>query len=181
MPAVRAHGLPAVGVLGWRQVRRGLLAAAAASAMACSSGPAPPPLTPAAAPPEPGFEALRTGLTRLEAGLASRPAVAPSSRNPFRFGGGRHATNGHSEAPPLPPAEGLPTVPLPLAQPPLRLLGIVTLIDGALIASINVGGDLVLARTGDVLAGRFTVTRIDRDAVELTDAVGDRPLRLALP
>jgi hypothetical protein len=104
-------------------------------------------------------------------------------RNLFRFG---HAVGGSAAAtrralPPLPPAEGLPLLPLPLAQPPLRLLGVVTLTNGTRMAVISVGSDLILAQAGEVLAGRFRVGRIGEDAVELNDAVGDRLVRLALP
>jgi hypothetical protein len=72
-------------------------------------------------------------------------------------------------------------LPLPLAQPPLRLLGLVTLKDGAKVAVLSIGGDLVMARTGELLAGRFSVGPIGEDAVELTDSVGERRIRLALP
>lgn len=72
-------------------------------------------------------------------------------------------------------------LPLPLAQPPLRLIGLLTFADGARVAVLAVGGDLVLARTGEVLAGRFRVGSIADDSVELTDALGQRPIRLALP
>lgn len=82
---------------------------------------------------------------------------------------------------PLPPPDGLPVLPLPLPQPALRLRGVITLGDGSRIAAITVGNDLVLARQGEVLAGRFRVGPISDQAVDLTDAVGDRPIRLALP
>jgi hypothetical protein len=83
--------------------------------------------------------------------------------------------------PPLPPPDGLPMLPLPLATPPLRLLGFVTLTDGARVAVLTVGGDLVMARVGEVIARRFRVVEIGEQAVELTDAVGERPVRLSLP
>ena len=82
---------------------------------------------------------------------------------------------------PLPPPDGLPELPLPLAQPPLRLLGLVTFADGGKVAVISVGGDLLMARVGEVVASRFRVQGIDQDGVDLVDAVGDRPVRLALP
>ncbi len=72
-------------------------------------------------------------------------------------------------------------LPLPLAQPPLRLLGFVTLTDGTRVAVLSVGSDLVMARVGEVVAGRFRVVSIGEEAVDLTDAVGERPVRLALP
>ena len=72
-------------------------------------------------------------------------------------------------------------LPLPLATPPLRLLGFVTMADGARVAVVTVGGDLVMARVGEVLARRFRVVEIGAETVALTDAVGERPVRLSLP
>ena len=66
-------------------------------------------------------------------------------------------------------------------SPRLRLLGFVTLTDGTKVAVMSIGSDLTMTRVGETLAGRFRVARIDEDAVELIDAVGERPVRLALP
>ncbi len=92
------------------------------------------------------------------------------------------AGSGQSARAPLPPPDGLPVLPLPLAQPPLRLLGFVTLTDGTKVA-VAVGRQ----RSGDGPRRRstspdaFVSPSIGEDAVELTDAVGERPVRLALP
>lgn len=72
-------------------------------------------------------------------------------------------------------------LPLPLPQPPLRLLGLITMSDGKRVAAIAVGSDLVLAATGETIAGRFRIGQLGEDSVELTDAVGERPIRLSLP
>ena len=111
------------------------------------------------------------------------PPPARHARNPFRFGGPTRSVGGTLTHPaqPLPPADGLPLLPLPLAQPPLRLLGVVTLTGGTKLAVISVGSDVLLVRSGETLVSRFRVGRIGEDAVELTDAVGERPMRLALP
>jgi hypothetical protein len=103
-------------------------------------------------------------------------------RNPFMFGT-RHATDRArmTAQAPLPPPDGLPMLPLPLATPPLRLLGFVTLTDGARVAVLTVGSDLVMARVGEVVARRFRVVEIGEQTVALTDAVGERPVRLSLP
>ena len=108
---------------------------------------------------------------------------AQSGRNPFRFAHRSASAAGNGEPlPPLPPPDGLPELPLPLAQPPLRLLGVVTEADGGRVAVISVGGDLVLARVGDRVAGRFSVTTIGEETVELTDTLApDAPVQLALP
>ena len=113
--------------------------------------------------------------------LAPAPGVAaPPSRNPFEYA--RRAAGRLDRLPPLPPPDGLPELPLPLAQPPLRLLGLVTEEGGQRIAVIGVGADLVLARTGEQVAGRFSVTAIGEETVELADTLaGHRTLRLTLP
>jgi hypothetical protein len=104
------------------------------------------------------------------------------SRDPFRFGSGSPPRRAASATlAPLPAAEDLPELPLPLAAPPLKLVGIATETGGARVAMLRVGGDLELARPGDVLAGRYRVVGVADDGVDLVDAVGDRPLRLALP
>jgi hypothetical protein len=72
-------------------------------------------------------------------------------------------------------------LPLPIAAPPLKLLGIATLADGARVAMLRVGADLVLAREGETVAGRYLVKAVSDDGVDLTDAIGERPVRLDLP
>ena len=135
---------------------------------------------PPTAKPAPTRAAEESPIGRLERGLAARPDPAGSPRNPFRFGADARGS-GRSALPPLPPADSLPELPLPLAQPSLRLLGVSTLEDGTRVASILVGRDLVLAREGETLADRFRIGVVTDDAVEVIDAVGDRPLRLSLP
>jgi hypothetical protein len=122
-------------------------------------------------------------LVRLRRGLDNRPPLRLAIRNPFRFGSSQSGLAAASRRglSPLPPPEGLPLLPLLLAQPPLRLLGLVTLTNGTKMAAISVGSDLILAQAGEVLVNRFRVDRIGEDAVELIDAVGERPIRLALP
>jgi hypothetical protein len=144
------------------------------SAAACEAGadrPAP------RNPPTASAPAAESLDQRLNAG--DRPAPVASSRNPFRFAV-REAARPRAERP-LPPAEGLPELPLPIATPPLRLLGIATRSDGSRVAVMLVGGDLVLARQGERLASRYTVSSIGDESVELTDALGERPMRLDLP
>ena len=139
----------------------------------------------AARPSVPAVSGPDLAVERLHRALDAPPTLSPPARNPFRFGGpGQTAGAGvvsRSSLAPLPPPDGLPVLPLPLPQVPLRLLGLVTFADGAKVAVISVGSDLVLARTGEVLAGRYRVGRIGEEAVDLTDAVGERPIRLALP
>jgi hypothetical protein len=111
----------------------------------------------------------------------SRPAPR-GSRNPFVFGGtdGRRAARG--KLAPLPPAESLPELPLPLAQPVLQLIGIASdeTSTPTRTAIITVAGDLQLAREGDTIVGRYRVTRIDAQSVELLDSVAQQTLHLAM-
>jgi hypothetical protein len=148
-----------------------LVGAAAAGCDAVAERPAS--RTPSTAPPPPA-EAFDQRLNSRE-----HPPPVSSNRNPFRFDVGEPARR--SALRPLPPPDGLPEVPLPIAAPPLRLLGIATQTDGSRVAVMLVGGDLVLARQGERLASRYTVAAIGDESVELTDAVGERPMRLDLP
>jgi hypothetical protein len=43
------------------------------------------------------------------------------------------------------------------------------------------GSDLVLVRQGEQFGRRFSLTSIADDAVELSDAIGNQPIRLTLP
>lgn len=145
-----------------------------AAAAGCDAVAERPPSRARSTAPPPPVEAFDQRLASRE-----QPPPVSSNRNPFRFGvsepGRRPAVR------PLPPPDGLPEVPLPLAAPPLRLLGVATRTDGSRVAVMLVGGDLVLARQGERLASRYTVTSIGDESVELTDAVGERPMRLDLP
>ena len=133
------------------------------------------PGAPPAAPVDPGPSLQPYGPRTTAPGVA-----AAGSRNPFDYA--TRAAGRPDRLPPLPPPDGLPELPLPLAQPPLRLLGLVTEDSGQRIAVIGVGADLVLARTGEQVAGRFSVTAIGEETVELADTLaGHRTLRLTLP
>ena len=148
-----------------------LVGASAAACDAAADRPAARPPAPTIAPDAESLDG------RLESG--ERPAPVPSRRNPFQFDAREPGRPPGERA--LPPPEGLPELPLPIAAPPLRLLGIATRADGSRVAVMMVGGDLVLARQGDQLASRYTVSAIGDESVELTDAVGERPMRLDLP
>jgi hypothetical protein len=161
---------------------RGSVAAILALA-ACGPADHPPPQR-AARVPVPAVTAPDLAVEELHRVLGAHTTLSPPARNPFRFPGSGQTDGvgaGRSARAPLPPPEGLPVLPLPLAQPPLRLLGFVTLTDGTKVAVLSVGSDLVMARVGEVVAARFRVVSIVDDAVDLTDAVGERPMRLALP
>lgn len=106
--------------------------------------------------------------------------MAAGSRNPFRFGeSSAPATGAGRDLPPLPPPDGLPELPLPIVQPTIRLLGI-AMDAGAGTAVLTIGSDLVLARPGDLLGGRYRVEQVGESEVTLLDVTTDRPLRLSL-
>lgn len=150
------------------------------SGCAGDSSPAPAGARPVDELPE-----TASSLSRLSSALAHMPAPAERSRNPFRFAGGSARHGG------LPEWEGgdasdLPEVPLPLPRPEIRVLGIAS--DpgpsGAgprRTAILQVGGELVLAPAGTLLAGRYRLTRIGERDVELVDEVDRGVQRLPLP
>jgi Tfp pilus assembly protein PilP len=101
-------------------------------------------------------------------------------RNPFAFGSSVPGQPG-AGAPSMPDASTLPEAPLPLPEPDLKLLGIAADAKTGRTAVISAAGDLVLAKEGETIAERYRVTRVGEDAVDLVDAVGNRPLQLKLP
>jgi hypothetical protein len=106
------------------------------------------------------------------------PELTPAGRNPFRLGAVPAASAARRRM--LPPADTLPELPLPLPRPAVRLLGIAQ--EGAeKTAVLSVAGDLVLAHEGDHIAGRFLISRITQDAVELTDPAAAATIRVPLP
>jgi hypothetical protein len=158
-------------------MRRGVFVCLLATA--CGDRPA---VTPRPRETPPAEAASGPALLPYDQGAAEQPSRAATPRNPFRFARRRAAARAEDAGPPLPPADGLPELPLPLAQPPLRLLGVVTTDKGQRIAVISVGADLVLARSGEQVAGRFAVTAIGEESVELTDALVEATvIRLELP
>jgi hypothetical protein len=113
---------------------------------------------------------------------AAAPKPSGRVRNPFTFeerdaGGGRSA--------PLPPgvsAESLPELPLPIPGSDLRLIGIAggEGPDAQWTAIVRVGNDLVLAKGGDTIAGRYQVVRVSEDSLDVLDAAGNQPRHLSI-
>ncbi len=167
-------------------VKRAVLIATAVS-VGCGSptagtGRAPAPNSPAVVAHRAATDA-EPMLRSYPAAVSPPPVALAAGRNPFRFGPkGTIGNRGSGSAlPPLPPPDGLPELPLPIARPALRLLGLVTTEDGQTVAVINMGSDLVLVRKGEQFGRRFSLTSIADDAVELSDAIGNQPIRLTLP
>lgn len=158
---------------GWR----GALILLVSATAACSPDVGPETTVRRPVPGQPVAEA--PVVTTLDASARTDPAPA-IQRNPFQFERGSAGGDAPSDPRDLPPAEMLPELPLPIPQPPLRLLGVATE-DNVRVAILSVGGDLVFARVGDRLANRFEVAGISADAVDLIDDIGQQPMRLALP
>ena len=114
--------------------------------------------------------------------LPSDRAVRPVGRRDlFTFGGHSSGTPAPDGAGPGARAGPLPELPLPLAVPDIRLLGIAAT-NGrppARTAVLSIDGELVLAGVGDQLGGRYTVAAIGEDFADLIDAVGGRTVHLA--
>ena len=91
--------------------------------------------------------------------------MRPSARNPFRFGKPKAAAPA--------PSEPVATAPAPVvaAGPALFLSGIAT-DKGKHTAIISGEGQLYLAGEGELIAGRYRVVSVERDAVTLRDDGG---------
>ena len=173
-----------------RGVALGLPLAAAAlwlvSTTTTGAPPAPEAPAAAAAPAagaSPWFD-LQRQRARLDQFTAA-PAVVPS-RNPFRF-----------EAPPVRPGQSAAAERVPARQPArsgdaptpaepvvsVRLVGVATSpsANGPSRSAILSGlGQVFIAGEGDLIAGRYRVTTVGEDAVELLDEATARVVRLAL-
>ena len=133
-----------------------------------------------AAPEEPSADELRAQAQRLRERTRA-VTLSESTRNPFRFNGSK-VTAGPREsgAPPAIVAPIAPPAPLP---PPLTLNGVTgkETPDGLRRTAVLSGdGQLYFVGEGDSVAGRFTVVKIDPEAVVLRDASG-LETRLGLP
>jgi hypothetical protein len=126
---------------------------------------------------------VQTQARRLKERLATAPLPQAPVRNPFAF----------RPAPELrvaPPTRGL--VPVPTTAPvemivpdvPLLLVGLAEHRNGDVLVPSAVmtsnGDDVIMAEVGTVVAGRYTVTAIGSDGVEMKDGSTGRVRRLVL-
>ncbi len=149
--------------------------------------PTPPVVTPSPASPEADLH-----RERLDVRLERIPSPSRSPRNPFRFGSrdGSHEmgpallSRGQVEA-----AAAVLVDPARATEganqegPPLRLVAIAEnrTPDGLVrLAGIAFGDTVVLAKVGDEVDGRYLVTAMSQDVVELRDRISGRSVRLAL-
>ena len=129
---------------------------------------------------EPSADELRAKTNRIRA-RTNTAALRASTRNPFRFTASRSSpASGPSVAPPAPVGLPAPAVALP---PALTLNGVTgkQTADGVRRTAVISGDGLMyFVGEGDSVAGRYTVIKIDPEAVVLRDADGAE-VRLGLP
>jgi Tfp pilus assembly protein PilP len=126
---------------------------------------------------EPTAEDLTTQATRLRERSAA-VALRPSTRNPFRYKSPKPAPRSAAlerAAQPSPVQSPIPTPPSAV----LKLSGVAHKA-GTRTAIIAGEGQIYLVGEGDSVAGRYTVVKIDPEAVLLRDASGAEQ-RLVLP
>ncbi len=124
------------------------------------------------------MQELNDEAERLARRLSEVEEFSAPARDPFRFA--------RAAAPALPapaPAPAAPTIaaPLPVPPPPFALSGIAEDRQGEVVvrtAVITGSGDLWLVRAGEKVEGKFEVTAVDADAVELIRADTGTTVRL---
>jgi hypothetical protein len=125
---------------------------------------------------------VQSQARRLKERLAAAPLPQQPVRNPFAFRPEPVVRTGPAAMPaPAPVATTAEIVP---SEPPLLLIGLAerrtgdTIVRSAVVSSD--GQELIMVEIGSVLLGRYKVTAIAGDAVELADASTGRVRRLVL-
>ena len=165
-----------------------LLAAWFASAASVSLGRNPrqaPRIDPAATVPAQALTAsVQAQARRLKERLAAAPTPQQPVRNPFAF----RPVPQVRTAPVVRQAVAAPEPVSPepqIVEPPLALIGVAERREGEAPVRSAVltsdGLELIMAEVGAVVLGRYKVTAIDADAVEMQDTATGRPRRLTLP
>ena len=133
--------------------------------------------------PAPASEPTADDLNAQATRLRDRSAVVrlrPSTRNPFRYGSAQSSgpsTRTRERA--MQPPTSEPEIPAAPTGPVLKLSGVAQK-DGKRTAIIASDTQVYLVGEGDSLAGRYTVIKVDPEAVLLRDASGAEQ-RLILP
>ena len=167
-----------------------LFAAWFSSAASLSLGRGARPASPADRDTDPPAQALavsvQTQARRLRQRLAAAPTPQQPLRNPFAF---RPVPVVRSTPAARPEVEPAALAPAPaVVEPPLLLVGLAErqngdkLVRSAMISpgDSNGGQDLIMVEVGAVVLGRYTVTSIGSDAVEMKDTVTGGVRRLVL-
>jgi hypothetical protein len=118
---------------------------------------------------------VQSQALRLRERLAAAPALQGPVRNPFAFV--------EREAPPPPaaskPAQTPAFIQRLIAEPDLVLLGVAE--EGSVrTAMIGSCDELLMATEGETVAGRYRVSKVSADAVELIDLGTGATRRLSL-
>lgn len=153
-------------------------------ASAVSVSRQPPPVRQTAAAPSPQLDVLAANVqsqsSRLRKRLADAPQPQPPARNPFSFV--VRQTKTARAAAPVVEAAPAPE-PLP-AEPVLDLIGIAErntpkgVVRTAMI--VDAAQELHMLQEGQEIAGRYRVTAISADVVELTETTSGATRRIAL-
>ncbi len=158
----------------------GATLAAVTLMLGCRAEPQPPQAPPRGVLERKPTVAAAPVVERVHPWLPPRFAGPTSQkRNPFVLG----PPDGYQESASAETlsADTLPELPLPLAGSNVRLLGIAggQTPEAGRTAILTVGNDLVLAREGETVSGRYRVVRVGEESADLLDAVGSKPLHLA--
>ncbi|MGE0392188.1 MAG: hypothetical protein AB7I25_00630 [Vicinamibacterales bacterium] len=125
------------------------------------------------------MQELSSEAERLARRLSGEDAFAAPERDPFRF---KAAPAPRASVPAAPPAAAeVAPAPPPVQPPPFALSGIAEDRQGDAIvrtAVVTGGGDLWLVKAGEKVEGKFEVTAVDADAVELIRADTGTAVRL---
>jgi hypothetical protein len=126
---------------------------------------------------------VRSQAARLHERLSEAPTPSAAVRNPFAFGEPR-AAHAAPRSDVVQAAVAADSTPAVAAAPALLLMGIAeeTTASGPRRTAI-IGGDgdaIFMVVEGESVAGRYKVTKIGADAVELEDALSKAYRRLAL-
>ena len=163
MPDLRATSLAGIGIV--------LLGMVACLGEPTSSSGAPAESGMARVPAADTVEKANLDM-RLKAMAGPRPEMARGSRNPFRFGSEPLGAQPDAEPVPDPePVSGVAPGDLlrpETRRPPLKFIGLVDAPNSAGLIGVLTDGEVVFqGRVGDTVDGRYRITRIAADTVEL--------------
>lgn len=161
-----------------------LLAAWLAAAAAPSLAPESVAQAPSARMSEPDRKAveLATEAERLGARLSVVSSPRPMMRNPFLFASRVPKAVSSGPVGTLPSSAPGPAA---AAAPRISLLGVAEDVPGSSpvrTAIVSLAGELLLVKEGESIgAGRYRLTHVGADAIEIEDIVESRVIRIALP
>jgi hypothetical protein len=141
----------------------------------------PPPRTPAGSTIEPIAFDVQAQADRLHRRLSAAPVPRTPVRNPFVFSSRQPQERRTAPRVAPPPVE---TAPVAIAEPELVLIGVAEQKTPAgIVRTAMIQGpaqELLMVKVGEMVAGRYKVTAIGADAIEMADSATGRIRRLAL-